>query len=161
MKICLQWVFRWLISHTLSDFQNSKWWIQYGGKKFREMSNFYENLYMGTFWNADYESAVKFLKFKMAVTIWRPTILKIVLFTCKSYENSFTVGFSVSDFEFAVSVSKFKMAERNFDKFPIFTKICVWGFSGMLITNPLSDFENLKWRFQSYSGFVISDAKKL
>ena len=43
------------------------------------------------------------------------------------------------------------MADRNFEKFPIIMKIHIWGFSKMLITNPWSDFENLKWRFQ-YGG---------
>ena len=124
------------------DFRNSKYWIQYGGRRFRKIFNFYGNLYIGVFEDADYKSAVRFLKLKMAVPIWRPKNLKIVLFTLESHENLFTVDFWVTNFEFAVRISKLKMAERNFDKFPIFMKISICGFSGMLITNPLSDVEN-------------------
>ena len=63
------------------------------------------------------------------------------------------------DFEFAFRNLKFKMVERNFEKFPIFMKICIWEFSRLLIKNPLSDFENSIWPFQCDSGFVISDPK--
>ena len=33
-------------------------------------------------------------------------------------------------------------------------KICFWGFFGLLITNPLSDFQKLRWRIQ-YGGRKI------
>ena len=53
------------------------------------------------------------------------------------------------------------MADRNFEKFHILTKICVWVFSGMMITNPWSDFDNLKRRFQyggtNFSKFKMAD----
>ena len=56
MRICIHWVFGSLISNTLSGFQNSNS-IQYGGKKFLKISNFYGNLYIGVFGDADNESA--------------------------------------------------------------------------------------------------------
>ena len=80
-------------------------------------------------------------------------------FIYESHENLFTVGFEVTYFRFAVSIFKFKMAVRSFDKFPIFTKICTWGFSEMLITNPLSYFKISKCRFESDNVFVISYPK--
>ena len=60
---------RSLISNTPSDFMNSKWWIQ---KEIQKISNFYGNLCMGIFEDADDESAVRFFKFKMTVPIWWP-----------------------------------------------------------------------------------------
>ena len=111
MKMFIHWVFASLISDTLLDFWNLK--FQYDRKKFRKISNFYRNLYMGVFGDANYEFAVRFWKFKMAVRIWRSTSLKIVLFTWKSYENLFTVGFWVPNSEFAVSVSKIQNGGLN------------------------------------------------
>ena len=52
-------------------------------------------------------------------------------------------GFGYSDYESAVRFQEFKIAEKN-EKFPFCMKICIWGFSGMLITNLLLDFENSK-----------------
>ena len=60
MRIRIYRVFGSLISNKLSDFRNSKWLIQYGRSKFRKNFHFYENLYIGIFEDADYESAVRF-----------------------------------------------------------------------------------------------------
>ena len=52
-----------LMMNSLSDFQNSKWRIQ---------DNIAENVYLGVFGIADYESVIRFSNFKMAGSRWRP-----------------------------------------------------------------------------------------
>ena len=64
MKICLQWIVGSLISNSVSVLE-----IQNGETKFRQSSNFYKNLYMRVFGNADLEFAIRFWKFEMAVRI--------------------------------------------------------------------------------------------
>ena len=148
-------VFGSLISNLLSEFQNSRWWIQYDGKKFRKISNFYGNLYMGVFRNADYEYAVRCSKLKMAVPIWLHNIENWFIYMKISWKFVYS-GFLDRWFRIRCQIFKIQdggsnMTKTNFEKFLIFMKICTWGFSGMLITNPMSNFENSKWRFQ-YSG---------
>ena len=65
MRICIHWVFGSLILNALSDFRNSKWRCQYAGSKLWKLFNFHENLYTLGFWIADFEYALKFLKFIM------------------------------------------------------------------------------------------------
>ena len=66
------------------------------------------------------------------------------------------ICFCVTDFEFAVSISEFEMAKRNNNKkFQIFMKTCIWGFSRILIENPLSHFVNSNWRFHSEIGWFV------
>ena len=55
--------------------------------------------------------------------------------TNKSYSlRSWYFGVSeVADFESLVRFSKFKIADRDFKKFSILMKICIWEFSEILI----------------------------
>ena len=57
--------------------------IQNGGPKFWKLFKFHENLYTLGYWIADFEYAVRFSKFKMAVPICRFKIVKIVQFPWK------------------------------------------------------------------------------
>ena len=79
--------------------------IQNGGTDFREISNFYENLYLGIFGDADYESAFRFWKI-------RPKFWKFFNY----HENLYKLDFWVFDFEYAVRFSKFKMVDPKWRK---------------------------------------------
>ena len=116
MKICTHWHFRLLISNTRSDFRNSKWWIQYGRKKFRKISYFYKNLYIGVFEDADYESAVRFWKFKMAVLIFRSTIKKKKIIYIKSHQKFVYSGFLGRWFRIRCQYFQIQNGETKFFK---------------------------------------------
>ena len=60
IKTCIQGFSGPLITNPTSDFENSKWRIQYGRQIFRKWSNFYKNLYPGDFRTPDYKSDVRF-----------------------------------------------------------------------------------------------------
>ena len=60
-----------LITNLKSDFQNSKWRIQYGGQNFKKLAYKHYNLYIWLYGIADYESEVGFSKYKKADSIWR------------------------------------------------------------------------------------------
>ena len=66
-----------LITNLKSDFRNTKWRIQYGGQNLRKSVYKRYNLYIWVFGVADYESGVRFSKFKMADSICRTKFKKI------------------------------------------------------------------------------------
>ena len=67
------------ITNLKSDFQNSKWRIQYGGRNGKKLAYKRYNLYIWVFGVADYESEVRFSKFKMVDSKWRTKWKKISL----------------------------------------------------------------------------------
>ena len=136
MRICIHWVYVPLISIKLSDFRNPKWRIQYSGKKFWKISNFYGNLYVGVFGDADYEYAVRFINSKCQFQLFylHEHLIKICLqwvfgrwfrIRCQYfeiqngatkirkisnfYENLDMRVFGDADYESAVTFWKFKM----------------------------------------------------
>ena len=54
-----------LITNLKSKFRNSKWRIQYGRSEFKKRCKSYENVYLGVLGLTDYESVIRFPKFKM------------------------------------------------------------------------------------------------
>ena len=69
--LCIWGFLGTLITNLKLDFENSKWRIQYGGRQIESFINFYDTLYLVVFGDADYESEIRFSKFKMADPIWR------------------------------------------------------------------------------------------
>ena len=65
-KLCTQGFLTWLIPICKLDFQNSKWWIQYGGGRNENPINSSDTLFSGVFGVADYESDIIFSKFRIA-----------------------------------------------------------------------------------------------
>jgi len=53
IKISIQGFLKLLITNQLSDLRNSKWWIQYVGRKFWKIYNSCENWYKRVFELAD------------------------------------------------------------------------------------------------------------
>jgi len=49
IKISIQGFLKLLITNQLSNLRNSKWWIQYVGRKFWKICNFCKNWYE-SFW---------------------------------------------------------------------------------------------------------------
>lgn len=87
----------------MSNFQNSKLWVQYGGKKFKKLLDFCKTWYPGVFRVADYESDHRFLKFQMADQIWRSQY-----FQNEKYYIKFGI-WRVSVSLIIIRFSKFKM----------------------------------------------------
>ena len=75
--ICIYGFFESLITNLKTDFQNSKWRIQYGGQNLRKSAYKRYNLYLWVFGVANYEFEVRFWKFKMADSICRTKFKKI------------------------------------------------------------------------------------
>jgi len=94
--------------NPVSDFQNSKWRIQYGGRKFWKIYNSYENRYIEVLKVADYESVVRFAKFKMADIIWLPYIPNDRFYDHKTIAIDLKVWKRRS---WIVRFTKFKMAD--------------------------------------------------
>jgi len=65
MKINIQRFLKLLITNQLSDLWNSKWWIQYAGRKFWKIYNSCERV----FELADNEFVITFMKFKSGFNI--------------------------------------------------------------------------------------------
>ena len=78
---------------------------------------------------------------------WWSKILKIVQFSLEFLYTRFLGRL----FRIRCQIFEIRNGASRFIKFSIFMKIFMSGFSGMLITNSRSDFENSKWRFQ-YGG---------
>jgi len=105
----------------------------------------YKNWYSGVFEVADYESEVRFWKFKMADPRRRPKSKIFLNFFF--FETWYREVFEVADYKFEVRFEKFEMADPRWrPKSKIFLdfvlKLCIKGFLGSLITNLKSDFEN-------------------
>ena len=66
-----------LITNLKSHFRNTKWRIQYGGQNLKKLAYKRYNLYVWLYGIADYESEVRFSKYKMADSIWRTKFKKI------------------------------------------------------------------------------------
>ena len=69
LKLGSQEFLRSLITILNSDYENSKWRIQYGGQIFQSF-NFSETRYLGVLKFADYGTEFRFLKSQMADPIW-------------------------------------------------------------------------------------------
>ena len=69
--LCTREFLESLITNLKLDFENSKWRIQYGGRQMKNFNNFPDIVYSRIFGVADYESEIRFWKFKMADPIWR------------------------------------------------------------------------------------------
>ena len=65
------------ITELDSKFRNSKWRIQYGGKKYNKFVYSKKIRYSIIFEVADYESELEFQKFEMADPIWRKELQKV------------------------------------------------------------------------------------
>ena len=77
MKLPLPRFLRSLNRNLPSNFQNSKWWIQYGGRNFEKWSELDEIALTQVFEVAESKSAIKFLKSKMVNPIWRSKFWKM------------------------------------------------------------------------------------
>ena len=66
-----------LLTNLKSDFLNTKWQIQYSGQNFKKLAYKRYNLYIWVFGVSDYESEVRFSKFKIADSICLTKFKKI------------------------------------------------------------------------------------
>ena len=73
MKLGTHGILGSLITNRLSDFKNSKWRIQDGGRRNENRHDIGEHVYSRVFPVADYESVFRFFKFKMADATWLPS----------------------------------------------------------------------------------------
>jgi len=89
---------------------------------------------------ADYESIIRFSKFKMANPIWRMKIHKV----SKLDENRYIEVIGITDYESIIRFQKFKMADpiwrMKIHKVSKLDENRYIEFLRSLITNPLSDF---------------------
>ena len=67
---CTQGFLGSLIMNMKLDFQDLKWRIQYGGRLIDNFINSSDTSYSGVFGVADYESEIRFSKFKIVDPIW-------------------------------------------------------------------------------------------
>ena len=94
IRLCILRFFGALITYLLSDFRNSKWRTQHGGRKSSNSTNFRKTRYLGVFCNAYHESIVRFSKFKMADPIWRTQKSKFNLFSWNLVPRDFLYRWS-------------------------------------------------------------------
>ena len=79
-----------LISNLSQKFENSKWLIQYGGKKFQNQPNLRETCYPGFFGVAEFKSGIKSRKFKMVDEVFKtvPLFMKFRIWAFSRLLNS-------------------------------------------------------------------------
>ena len=70
LKFSMREFLRLLITNPNSEFRNSKWRIQYAGRKCKKILDWDDIWYSGVFEVAVYESDFIIPKFKMADPIW-------------------------------------------------------------------------------------------
>ena len=143
----------------LSDFENSKWRLQYGRRIFKKCCEFHESLYPGVLEVSYYESDISFWKLKMADAKWCTRLhfsYKSTIWETACLQSGCFVILTRMICQFWANYQILKiqndgsyMADVFLKNAPNHLKIRTQGFSGSLITNLIWVFENSKWQLQN------------